>query len=190
MKEREESFHATDIAKFHIHIKHDKVLTGSFHHSTQRRVSVHGRTIHIGRDRALTGCFRHSTHGRVLFTHARELGFVNNYKTYDNVERANSLVREKESNSYTTVLTSSFQCSTRQMTIAWSLFTYTAELYYDTTEVLTGSFHHSTQHRVSIHGSCSGQSQKQVCIKRFRRSTMSVMNLCFTHALLYNTPNK
>jgi len=47
MKEREESFHATDIAKFYIHDKHDKVLTGSFHHPTQRRVGfhIHGRTI-------------------------------------------------------------------------------------------------------------------------------------------------
>ena len=32
MKEREESFPATDIAKFYIHDRHDKVLTGSFHH--------------------------------------------------------------------------------------------------------------------------------------------------------------
>jgi len=53
MKEREESFPATDIAKFYIHDRHDKVLTGSFRHS-MRQIAI----------------------ARVLFTHARELDYA------------------------------------------------------------------------------------------------------------------
>ena len=63
MKQREESFHAIDIAKFYIHDKHDIVLTGSFRHS-----------------------IRQMTSARVLFTHARELDYVSSYNTHtDNV---------------------------------------------------------------------------------------------------------
>jgi len=67
---KEKKVFTTAIAEFYVHDRRDKVLTGSFHHPTQRRVGCHiqGRAPHIQQssDWQLSP-FHHLTQRRVSF---------------------------------------------------------------------------------------------------------------------------
>jgi len=88
---KEKKVFTAAIAEFYIHDRHDKVLTGSFHHPTQRRVSfhIHGGTIHnnvIELWLADLELYATNANRESPVQHARELDYASsfNIQTYTN----------------------------------------------------------------------------------------------------------